>query len=214
MNSLILADSSSQLLSLTVDDTGILHTAAVFSGPPVTQFLNTNGNTATWSLTISTIGLLQTASVVLNPTNPSLFLTSISGATLWLIAVNTNGELTTIAPGPNAIVTGKLISDSGAPIVGANVTFTLNMFQSAGWLSSSSGPWSIPGVGILDIPNPIVTTTNSSGIFSVILWGNDVIMTPTSENDSYYNVTFGSINAGYVFLQNTNYNLLTAVPIV
>ena len=108
---------------------------------------------------------------------------------------------------PTAIVTGTFLNDQGSPVVGLPVNFSLTTFH------PQTGPWKIAGTCILSNPPDTVTvTTNADGFFTVTLWGNDVIT--VAGGGSYYEVLAGNFQGAFLFVENTTYNLLTAVPLI
>ena len=93
---LYLEDSSSVLWKVTVDDSGLLHSATVGSGSPATLILNNPGNTVSWQVGINTSGELTTTSVSYSSSYPqTLTLISSTGFTSWNLGVTTAGLLTT-----------------------------------------------------------------------------------------------------------------------
>jgi uncharacterized phage protein (TIGR02218 family) len=92
---LILEDSSSQLWLITVDDSGILHSATTGSGSPTTLILNDPSNAASWEVGITTAGLLMTTSVSVGSYPQQYALTSTTGESTWNIQVTHAGILET-----------------------------------------------------------------------------------------------------------------------
>lgn len=96
VNAIILEDSSTQLWQLTVDDSGLLHSATIGSGTVNTVILNDPSYSASWQLGITTGGLLTTTSVSFSEAYPIDFtLTSHTGMTIWNLGVTLIGLLTT-----------------------------------------------------------------------------------------------------------------------
>lgn len=94
--SFILADSSNVLWSVTIDDTGLLHTTVVGSGIPSTIILRDGfvGSQA-WQLGVTTGGLLTTTLVALSPSEPYSFAMSTTPSSLpWKLYVSM-GQLVT-----------------------------------------------------------------------------------------------------------------------
>ena len=200
---LILEDSSGYLWTVTyVNGTSSIVTTQGAMGTVASTYLNDPTNTTSWLLGITTIGDLTTTPVSFNNSYP-LYLNLNSLASLF---VTTNGTLsTTLYLTAGATVTGTFIDTSGNPIVGLSVFFTLATY------SRQTGPFTVP-VGILpEATTSFSVQTNSSGSFSVTIWGNDAI---TVASGSYWEVAAGNFYGSYTFLQGNTYNLLTATPIV
>src|SRR5579862_9342568 len=97
---LILKDSSNQLWSITIDDSGVLHSTPVSVGAWIGLVLNDATNATSWEIGISTAGVL-TASPVSFGSNPtSYILASITGATTWNVEVTLAGLIETTGTFP------------------------------------------------------------------------------------------------------------------
>lgn len=93
--SIILQDSSTQLWSLTVNDTGILSTTAVAIGTPVTLILDDPSDAASWQIGVAVGGLLTTTSIPFGAYPQNFTLTSTTTITIWNIGVTFTGSITT-----------------------------------------------------------------------------------------------------------------------
>ena len=93
--SFILQDSGSQLWTVSIDDSGVLHTATVGSGTPVTIDLNNAGNTTSWLVGITTLGELTATSISFASYPTTYAVTSISGNTHWNLGITTVGDMKT-----------------------------------------------------------------------------------------------------------------------
>jgi hypothetical protein len=120
---IILKDSSSQLWLVTVDDSGLLHTATVLVGTVTPLFLNDPTEEASWQVGVTTLGELTTTSVTFNASYPvAQYMISASLASSWNLTVSLSGLLGTSYQGPpvnpSGLGDGNPISQYGSGMIG------------------------------------------------------------------------------------------------
>ena len=92
---MILQDSGNNFWSITVDDSGLLHSTQVGAGVVTPVLVNDPSNATTWQIGITTGGLLTTTSVSLSLNPTFILLISATRNTAWNFQVTSQGLITT-----------------------------------------------------------------------------------------------------------------------
>jgi hypothetical protein len=91
-----LADSSSNLWNIGINDTGNLVTSKTSNADYQTFYLTDPTGATSWQVTVSTLGVIGTTGVTLNTNYPEILsMFSTSGKSKWNLSVNTLGVLQT-----------------------------------------------------------------------------------------------------------------------